>query len=181
MINSIIEFQKAVFHCVCSYAYIATHSYLKTKDYKEFQDMWFSERWTFPSEHNLLLSLNEFVLLPAFSPVRLYSAEDESTSKPQLLPHKHEIITLLGVGGHWITTEKNLQVKILSHKLIYQHYICVHVYIWMCLSASVMTKCSPLLNWFSIKFSHPDNSKYLMGRIMNVFIFLWDNFGAVFF
>ncbi|NWT06368.1 QORL1 protein, partial [Mionectes macconnelli] len=42
--------------------------------------------------------------------VKLYSAEDESTPKSQLLPHKHDIITLLGVGGHWITTEKNLQL-----------------------------------------------------------------------
>ncbi|XP_061309697.1 quinone oxidoreductase-like protein 1 isoform X2 [Pezoporus occidentalis] len=42
--------------------------------------------------------------------VKLYSAEDESTSKSQLLPHKHDIITLLGIGGHWITTEKNLQL-----------------------------------------------------------------------
>ncbi|KFV45477.1 Quinone oxidoreductase-like 1, partial [Gavia stellata] len=42
--------------------------------------------------------------------VKLYRAEDESTSKSQLLPHKHDIITLLGVGGHWITTEKNLQL-----------------------------------------------------------------------
>uniref|UniRef100_A0A8C9F2N0 Crystallin zeta like 1 n=1 Tax=Pavo cristatus TaxID=9049 RepID=A0A8C9F2N0_PAVCR len=42
--------------------------------------------------------------------VKLYSAEDESTSKSQLLPHKHDIITLLGVGGNWITTERNLQL-----------------------------------------------------------------------
>ncbi|NXO86655.1 QORL1 protein, partial [Sitta europaea] len=42
--------------------------------------------------------------------VRLYSAEDEPAPKSQLLPHKHDIITLLGVGGHWITTEKNLQL-----------------------------------------------------------------------
>ncbi|XP_025964313.1 quinone oxidoreductase-like protein 1 isoform X2 [Dromaius novaehollandiae] len=42
--------------------------------------------------------------------VRTYNNEDESTLKPQLLPHKHDIITLLGVGGHWITTEKNLQL-----------------------------------------------------------------------
>ncbi|XP_009696345.1 PREDICTED: quinone oxidoreductase-like protein 1, partial [Cariama cristata] len=42
--------------------------------------------------------------------VKLYRAEDESTSKSQLLPHKHDIITLLGVGGHWITTEKHLQL-----------------------------------------------------------------------
>uniref|UniRef100_A0A674H1Z4 Quinone oxidoreductase-like protein 1 n=1 Tax=Taeniopygia guttata TaxID=59729 RepID=A0A674H1Z4_TAEGU len=42
--------------------------------------------------------------------VRLYSAEDEPASKSQLLPHKHDIITLLGVGGRWITTERNLQL-----------------------------------------------------------------------
>ncbi|NXN85832.1 QORL1 protein, partial [Bombycilla garrulus] len=42
--------------------------------------------------------------------VRLYSAEDEPASKSQLLPHKHDIITLLGVGGCWITTERNLQL-----------------------------------------------------------------------
>ncbi|NXU94920.1 QORL1 protein, partial [Xiphorhynchus elegans] len=42
--------------------------------------------------------------------VKLYSAEDESNSKSQLLPHKHDILTLLGVGGHWITTERNLQL-----------------------------------------------------------------------
>ncbi|KFP72947.1 Quinone oxidoreductase-like 1, partial [Acanthisitta chloris] len=42
--------------------------------------------------------------------VKLYSAEDESSSKSQMLPHKHDIITLLGVGGHWVTTEKHLQL-----------------------------------------------------------------------
>nr|XP_021155386.1 quinone oxidoreductase-like protein 1 [Columba livia] len=42
--------------------------------------------------------------------VKQFKAEDESTLKSQLLPHKHDIITLLGVGGHWITTEKNLQL-----------------------------------------------------------------------
>ncbi|NXV67504.1 QORL1 protein, partial [Molothrus ater] len=42
--------------------------------------------------------------------VRLYSAEDEPASRCQLLPHKHDIITLLGVGGRWITTERNLQL-----------------------------------------------------------------------
>ncbi|XP_068931046.1 quinone oxidoreductase-like protein 1 isoform X2 [Petaurus breviceps papuanus] len=42
--------------------------------------------------------------------VRLYSKDDESTLKLQLLPHKHDIITLLGVGGHWVTTEENLQL-----------------------------------------------------------------------
>ncbi|XP_032210095.1 quinone oxidoreductase-like protein 1 isoform X3 [Mustela erminea] len=42
--------------------------------------------------------------------VRLYSKDDEPAVKLQLLPHKHDIITLLGVGGHWVTTEENLQL-----------------------------------------------------------------------
>ncbi|XP_054829344.1 quinone oxidoreductase-like protein 1 isoform X3 [Eublepharis macularius] len=41
--------------------------------------------------------------------VRLYSKESETTSQ-HLLPHKHDIITLLSVGGHWVTTEENLQL-----------------------------------------------------------------------
>lgn len=41
--------------------------------------------------------------------VRLYSKDDEPAVKLQL-PHKHDIITLLSVGGHWITTEENLQL-----------------------------------------------------------------------
>ncbi|XP_023046634.1 quinone oxidoreductase-like protein 1 isoform X5 [Piliocolobus tephrosceles] len=48
--------------------------------------------------------------------VRLYSKDDEPAVKLQLLPHKHDIITLLGVGGHWVTTEENLQVKKLKHR-----------------------------------------------------------------
>ncbi|XP_045051366.1 quinone oxidoreductase-like protein 1 isoform X2 [Desmodus rotundus] len=42
--------------------------------------------------------------------VRLYSEDDEPAGKSQLLPHKHDILTLLGVGGHWVTTEENLQL-----------------------------------------------------------------------
>ncbi|XP_058517675.1 quinone oxidoreductase-like protein 1 isoform X2 [Ochotona princeps] len=41
--------------------------------------------------------------------VRLYGKDDEPAVKSQL-PHKHDIITLLGVGGHWVTTEENLQL-----------------------------------------------------------------------
>ncbi|XP_028582928.2 quinone oxidoreductase-like protein 1 isoform X3 [Podarcis muralis] len=41
--------------------------------------------------------------------VRLYSKENEVTSQ-QLLPHKHDIISLLSVGGHWVTMEENLQL-----------------------------------------------------------------------
>ncbi|RXM35737.1 MORC family CW-type zinc finger protein 3 [Acipenser ruthenus] len=54
------------------------------------------------STYNTMLSATEYL-------VRLYSTEDESTSK-KLLPHKHDIITLLAVGGHWVTTEDNLQL-----------------------------------------------------------------------
>ncbi|KAB1283914.1 Quinone oxidoreductase-like protein 1 [Camelus dromedarius] len=46
--------------------------------------------------------------------VRLYTKDDEPAEKLQLLPHKHDIITLLGVGGHWVTTEENLQLRILK-------------------------------------------------------------------
>ncbi|XP_025021840.1 quinone oxidoreductase-like protein 1 isoform X2 [Python bivittatus] len=41
--------------------------------------------------------------------VRLHNKDNEATSQ-QLLPHKHDIIMLLSVGGHWVTTEKNLQL-----------------------------------------------------------------------
>ncbi|GAB5576290.1 quinone oxidoreductase-like protein 1 isoform X4 [Prionailurus iriomotensis] len=43
---------------------------------------------------------------------------DAGAVKLQLLPHKHDIITLLGVGGHWVTTEENLQVKKLKHRKV---------------------------------------------------------------
>lgn len=46
-------------------------------------------------------------LLYVFQPVRLYEEEPESK---QNVPHKHDIISLLAVGGHWVTTEDNLQV-----------------------------------------------------------------------
>ncbi|XP_075398454.1 quinone oxidoreductase-like protein 1 [Tenrec ecaudatus] len=42
--------------------------------------------------------------------VRLYSKDDEPAIKVHLLPHKHDIITLLAVGGHWVTREENLQL-----------------------------------------------------------------------
>ncbi|XP_023601368.1 quinone oxidoreductase-like protein 1 isoform X5 [Myotis lucifugus] len=46
--------------------------------------------------------------------VRLYSKDDEPAAELQLLPHKHDILTLLGVGGHWVTTEENLQLRVLK-------------------------------------------------------------------
>ncbi|XP_018412955.1 PREDICTED: quinone oxidoreductase-like protein 1 isoform X2 [Nanorana parkeri] len=41
--------------------------------------------------------------------VIFYNTEDHVT-KPKFQPHKHDIITLLSVGGHWVTREDNLQL-----------------------------------------------------------------------
>ncbi|XP_067849356.1 quinone oxidoreductase-like protein 1 isoform X2 [Heptranchias perlo] len=52
--------------------------------------------------------------------VQLYSKEDDPTVK-QHLPHKHDILSLLAVASHWVTTEENLQLdppdsRFLFHK-----------------------------------------------------------------
>ncbi|KAL4657011.1 quinone oxidoreductase-like protein 1 isoform X1 [Arapaima gigas] len=39
--------------------------------------------------------------------VRLY--EEDPTGR-NMVPHKHDLISVLGVGGHWVTTEHNLQL-----------------------------------------------------------------------
>ncbi|XP_065151485.1 quinone oxidoreductase-like protein 1 [Paramisgurnus dabryanus] len=41
------------------------------------------------------------------SGVKMFEEEAEAQRH---LPHKHDIITLLSVGGHWVTTEQNLQM-----------------------------------------------------------------------
>lgn len=41
------------------------------------------------------------------SGVRLQEEEDE---EKKLLPHKHDIISVLGVGGHWVTSHQDLQL-----------------------------------------------------------------------
>ncbi|KAM6956651.1 quinone oxidoreductase-like protein 1 [Aplochiton taeniatus] len=41
------------------------------------------------------------------SGVRLWEEEPEDK---KLLPHKHDIISLLGVGGHWVTSQADLQL-----------------------------------------------------------------------
>ncbi|XP_066563102.1 quinone oxidoreductase-like protein 1 isoform X3 [Amia ocellicauda] len=41
--------------------------------------------------------------------VRLYNTDEETAIK-KLLPHKHDIIMLLAVGGHWVTAEEGLQL-----------------------------------------------------------------------
>uniref|UniRef100_A0A803TZY9 Enoyl reductase (ER) domain-containing protein n=1 Tax=Anolis carolinensis TaxID=28377 RepID=A0A803TZY9_ANOCA len=41
--------------------------------------------------------------------VKSHNKEDKVASQ-ELLPHKHDIITLLSVGGHWVTMEENLHL-----------------------------------------------------------------------
>ncbi|XP_072246644.1 quinone oxidoreductase-like protein 1 isoform X2 [Leuresthes tenuis] len=43
------------------------------------------------------------------SGVRLHK-EEEETEERRLLPHKHDIISVLGVGGHWVTSHQDLQL-----------------------------------------------------------------------
>lgn len=43
--------------------------------------------------------------------VCLYENEEEEGGEKKLLPHKHELISVLGVGGHWVTSHQDLQVS----------------------------------------------------------------------
>ncbi|XP_076598721.1 quinone oxidoreductase-like protein 1 isoform X1 [Chaetodon auriga] len=36
--------------------------------------------------------------------------EEEESEEAKLLPHKHDLISVLGVGGHWVTSHKDLQL-----------------------------------------------------------------------
>ncbi|KAF7650400.1 hypothetical protein LDENG_00126480 [Lucifuga dentata] len=36
--------------------------------------------------------------------------EEEQPEERKLLPHKHDIISILGVGGHWVTSHQDLQL-----------------------------------------------------------------------
>ncbi|KAM9365147.1 quinone oxidoreductase-like protein 1 isoform 2-T2 [Pholidichthys leucotaenia] len=36
--------------------------------------------------------------------------EKESEEEVKLLPHKHDIVSVLGVGGHWVTSHQDLQL-----------------------------------------------------------------------
>lgn len=44
------------------------------------------------------------------SGVRLQVEEKEESEENKLLPHKHDIISVLGVGGHWVTSHQDLQL-----------------------------------------------------------------------
>ncbi|KAG8000273.1 Quinone oxidoreductase-like protein 1, partial [Nibea albiflora] len=52
------------------------------------------------------------------SGVRLQEEEEES-EETKLLPHKHDIISVLGVGGHWVTSHKDLQLDPPDCRLLY--------------------------------------------------------------
>lgn len=45
--------------------------------------------------------------------VRLHDEEEEEgdPEEKKLLAHKHDIISVLGVGGHWVTSHQDLQVS----------------------------------------------------------------------
>uniref|UniRef100_A0A8C2JNC9 Crystallin, zeta (quinone reductase)-like 1 n=1 Tax=Cyprinus carpio TaxID=7962 RepID=A0A8C2JNC9_CYPCA len=46
-------------------------------------------------------------LRPSVGGLRLYEEEPEAQRH---CPHKHDLLTLLSVGGHWVTTEQHLQL-----------------------------------------------------------------------
>lgn len=54
------------------------------------------------------------------SGVRLHEGEEEVESEEKkLLPHKHDIISVLGVGGHWVTSQQDLQLDPPDCRLLY--------------------------------------------------------------
>nr|XP_046257226.1 quinone oxidoreductase-like protein 1 isoform X2 [Scatophagus argus] len=55
------------------------------------------------------------------SGVRLQDEEEEEdeSEETKLLPHKHDIISVLGVGGHWVTSHKDLQLDPPDCRLLY--------------------------------------------------------------
>ncbi|KAA8583452.1 hypothetical protein FQN60_014660 [Etheostoma spectabile] len=60
-----------------------------------------------PQKHAFLEQLRPSVGVQDPLVVRLCEEESEKT---KLLPHKHDIISVLGVGGHWVTSHKDLQL-----------------------------------------------------------------------
>ncbi|CAN9500208.1 unnamed protein product [Ophioblennius macclurei] len=44
------------------------------------------------------------------SGVRLHDKGDEPSEDTKLLPHKHEVLSVLGVWGHWVTSHQDLQL-----------------------------------------------------------------------
>ncbi|KAF3707943.1 Quinone oxidoreductase-like protein 1 [Channa argus] len=52
------------------------------------------------------------------SGVRLHE-EEEETEETKFLPHKNDIISVLGVGGHWVTSHQDLQLDPPDCRLLY--------------------------------------------------------------
>ncbi|CAI5654895.1 unnamed protein product [Oreochromis niloticus] len=52
--------------------------------------------------------------------ISLLTLEEEVESEEKkLLPHKHDIISVLGVGGHWVTSHQDLQLDPPDCRLLY--------------------------------------------------------------
>uniref|UniRef100_H3CWY1 Crystallin, zeta (quinone reductase)-like 1 n=1 Tax=Tetraodon nigroviridis TaxID=99883 RepID=H3CWY1_TETNG len=56
------------------------------------------------------------VIVDSGDEVRLQEEESEET---KLLPHKHDVISVLGVGGHWVTSHKDLQLDPPDSRLLF--------------------------------------------------------------
>uniref|UniRef100_A0A3Q0SB89 Crystallin, zeta (quinone reductase)-like 1 n=1 Tax=Amphilophus citrinellus TaxID=61819 RepID=A0A3Q0SB89_AMPCI len=61
------------------------------------------------------------------SGVRLHDGEEEEgdPEEKKLLAHKHDIISVLGVGGHWVTSHQNLQLDPPDCRLLHLKSACV--------------------------------------------------------
>ncbi|KAM4606956.1 quinone oxidoreductase-like protein 1 [Polymixia lowei] len=51
--------------------------------------------------------------------------EEEEPGETKLLPHKHDIISVLGVGGHWVTSHQDLQLDPPDSRLLHLKSACV--------------------------------------------------------
>ena len=67
----------------------------------------------YPFHIERLSSINIMVLLIS---VKLYTNEEDcnlpSERRKYPTPHKHEVISCLGIGGKWVTSQFDLQVKL---------------------------------------------------------------------
>lgn len=70
---------------------------------------------TLQDEHASLSNITTLIVKLgslSFFKVRLHDRKEkeEEEEERKLLPHKHDLISILGVGGHWVTSHKNMQV-----------------------------------------------------------------------
>ncbi len=63
---------------------------------------------TFKRQCTCSFSISSLWFWAFYLTARLYDEEPEAQMH---CPHKHDLLTLLSVGGHWVTTEQHLQVS----------------------------------------------------------------------